>query len=644
MRQDGITAVTANTGQSQGETKMKKTRTAILLGCGILALLAGIVKGEAVYSNNTIVVTATRHETPIEAVGSSIDVITRSDIAAGHKASVSEILKDIPGVHIVQAGGVGTAPSVFIRGTKSEHTLVLINGVEINDPSDADRGAYLTMFDTEIIERIEILRGPQSCLYGSDAIGGVINIITVPGKGPSEFWLKAEGGSFATFKESAGARGGTDTMNYSVAATRIDSEGISAARKEDGNTERDGYWQSSFFGQITFAPLDNLGIDMFVKYIDSQTEYDDGGGIDSDNLDNVATRQNLLLRSQVRLNLLDSDWEQKLGVSLATHDRTYETAFGSSTFDSQLVKVDWQHNLIIGNAILLTAAIEYEDEAAEADSLDRESAGTFGMFVQNQIDVTDSVLVGVAARLDDHETFGSEVTYRVAPIYKFSETGTRLKATYGTGFKAPSLYQLYAPASEWGNIGNENLQAEHSEGWDVGIEQEFLEDTFRIGATYFCNEIEDMIAFENGYVNKDQAEISGVELVATADMTDTLSLTASYTYTDAKDKPTGDALIRRPKDRATLGVNYKWRDNANLNVSVLYVGRRADKYWDNTMFSSVDAELSAYTLVNVAGSYMLTDNVELFGRMENLFDEDYEEAKGYGTPGISAYAGMKTTF
>jgi len=623
---------------------MKKDHVTAALVSGILAVLAAIVQGEQVYTNDVIVVTATRLKTPMEAVGSSIALITDSHIAVGHKASVSEILRDLPGVHIAQTGGLGTSPSVFIRGAKSEHTLVLIDGVEINDPSDADRGASLTVFDTEDIERIEVLRGPQSCLYGSDAIGGVINIITKAGKGPPQFWLKAEAGSFATFKESAGVRGGTEAVNYSFAVTRIDSEGISAAREEDGNPEKDGYWHSSLFGRIGWTPADNLGIDVFAKYLDSETEYDDGGGVGGDDPGNVATKQNLFLRSQARLDLLDSAWQQELGVSLATHDRTYDASSGRSTFDSRLAKADWQHNLYLGNANILTIAVEQEDEEAETDSLDKVSAGTFGAFIQDQIDITDSFLVGLATRLDDHEEFGSEVTHRAAPVYRFSKTGTRLKATYGTGFKAPSLYQLYSPASELGNIGNENLEPERSEGWDAGIEQRLLEGKVRIGATYFVNEIEDMIAFENGYVNMDQAEIKGVEFLATVNMTDDLSFNASYTYTDAKDKATDDALIRRPRDRATVGVDYKWSEKANLNVNALYVGRRDDKYWDRTMFSSVDAELCAYTLVNLAGSYMLAENMKLFGRIENLFDEDYEEAKGYGTRGIGAYAGARMTF
>jgi len=588
-----------------------------------------------------VVVTATRLATPTEAVGSSITLITGSQVERAQRTSLTEILKDVPGVHVAETSGPGSPAGVFIRGAKSEHTLVLIDGVEVNDPGAADRGSSLIVFDTESIERVEVLRGPQSCLYGSDAIGGVINIITETGEGPPRFWVMGEAGSFATFKESVGVRGGTDAVNYSFTANRIDSDGISAAREEDGNTEKDGYHNTSLSGRIGLTPSEEFGLDLFVKYLESESDYDDGGGVGADNPVNVATRENLFVRSQARLDLLDSSWRQKLGVSLATHDRTYDTPAGISEFDSRLVKGDWQNDLHLGDANIVTIAVEIEDEQAETESLDKVSASTLGFFVQDQVDITDSLMVGVAGRLDDHEKFGSEMTYRVAPVYTFGGTCTRLKATYGTGFKAPSLYQLYAPASEWGNIGNENLDPEHSEGWDVGIEQVLLDDKLRLGATYFSNEIKDMIDFENGYVNKSEAEIDGVELLSSLWIADGLSLSASYTYTDARDVSTGDALIRRPKDRATLGVSYEWGKKANVNVSVLYVGRQDDEYFDPTMFSSVDTELSAYTLVNLAASYKIAENTKLFGRVDNLFDEDYEVASGYGMPGVGAYAGVK---
>lgn len=622
---------------------MKKKHTVIALMWAILAVSGRVVDGEQAYTNIETVVTAARIATPSEAVGSSITVIEGSDIANKQKTSMAEVLKDVPGVHVVQTGGPGNPPSVFIRGAKSQHTLILIDGMEINDPSSTGRGAYLTVFDTENIDRIEVLRGPQSCLYGSDAIGGVINIITKTGKGPPQFWVTGEAGSFSTFKESTGVRGGNDTVNYSFTATRIDSEGISTAREEDGNTEKDGYWQTSLSGRIGLTPSDDFGVDLFVKYFDAETEYDAGGGVGGDNPDNVATRESFFVRSQAHLDLLDSSWRQKLGASLATHDRTYDTPSSVSQFDSQLANVNWQNDLYLGDANVVTLAVEFEEEEAETDSLNKVSAGTLGGFVQDQIDITESFFAGVSARLDDHEKSGTEVTYRMAPVYMFRETGTRLKATYGTGFKAPSLYQLYAPASGWGNIGNEDLEPEHSTGWDIGVEQSLLENKLRVGTTYFFNEIEDMIDFENGYVNKSKAEIKGVEVFSKVRVTDGLSLNASYTCTDAEDKSTGEALIRRPRDRAAVGVNYKWGRKANVSMSVLYVGTRDDKYWDSTMFRSVDAELSAYTLVNVAGSYMFTDNIKLFGRIDNLFDEDYEEAKGYGTPGIGAYAGVKVT-
>jgi vitamin B12 transporter len=221
-----------------------------------------------------------------------------------------------------------------------------------------------------------------------------------------------------------------------------------------------------------------------------------------------------------------------------------------------------------------------------------------------------------------------------------AQTSSRLRATYGTGFKAPSLYQLYAPASVYGPIGNPDLEAETSRGWDAGVDQPFG-DRLTAGITWFENRFDNMIDFENGYVNRAKAETRGLEVTTEWKATDDLTLRGAYTYTRAEDTDTGEALIRRPKHRATLDATYRLNAKTRTGVGLLYVGRRADKYFPADMSAGTDVTLPSYTVVNLNASYQLCSDLELYARVENLFNADYEEIKGYGTAGLSAYGGIK---
>ena len=241
-------------------------------------------------------------------------------------------------------------------------------------------------------------------------------------------------------------------------------------------------------------------------------------------------------------------------------------------------------------------------------------------------------------RLDDHEDFGSEITFRITSAYLLEETGTKLKATYGTGFKAPTLYQLYGPPDPtYGPVGNPDLDPEKSRGWDAGIEQEFLGDRVIIGATYFANDFEDLIEFPwgMGYVNVSKAEAEGIELSASIRPCEDLLLRGNYTYTHTENKNTEEELLQRPKDKFGVDVNYRFGRKGNANLEVLYVGKRLD-------YGQV--RLGGYALVNLAASYDINENLKLFGRIDNLFDRKYEEAKGFGTPGFSVFGGLKLIF
>jgi vitamin B12 transporter len=516
----------------------------------------------------------------------------------------------------------------------------LIDGVEVNDPSVSGREADLSALDADNIERIEILRGAQSGLYGSDAVGGVINIITRKGSGRPRLTFSAEGGSFGTFKESAALRGSEGAADYSVSVTRMDSRGISAASEADGNTEKDGHDYTAVSTRLGYAPSTASRVDLFLRYLDSETEFDAAGGPGGDDPDNVGTSERLFVRAQAQLDLADATFRQQAGVSLADHDRTSDSDWGRSTFDALWTRVDWKGDYFIAEDHVLSVGVEFEQEEAETDSLSEQDADSIGVFVQDQVVLGHGVSGVVSLRYDDHNSFGDEFTYRIAPVVRCPYTGMRLKGTYGTAFKAPSLYQLYAPATEWGNIGNPDLEPETAESWDVGIEVPLDDHRSLLELTYFGSDLEDMIDFDNGFVNRSRVRIRGIELLGRVALAGGVDVQASYTYLDAKDRDADEALIRRPEDRIAVALNAACSERARVRAEVLYVGSRSDNFYGATMFEPEAVELDAYTVVNLMGDYRVSDRVRLHARVENLFDEDYEHARGYGTPGASAYGGL----
>jgi len=611
-----------------------------------------------------VVVTATRVETPIEEIASSMTVISSKEIERKKKTTVSEVLKGIQGLDVVQTGGLGSHTSIFIRGANSEHTLVMIDGVEVNDPISPGRSYDFAHLTVDNIERIEVIRGPQSTLYGSDAIGGVINIITKKGEGKPRLVLSAEGGTFTTFRESTGVSGGNKLVNYSLALSRFDTNGISAADKKYGNYERDGYENTSLSSRLGFAPKENLDVDFIFHYINAKTDLDNFGGVGGDDPNYVQKSKQILFKTQVGLSLFDHRWTQKLAFATTDNDRDVKNKkddqhpFDSERghYDGQLIKFDWQHNLQLHKTNSLTFGLEYEEEEGESryhwESLwgpgmsvfPKKTTNTKGYYIQDQIKLWDRFFATLGVRIDDHSRFGTETTYRIAPLYIIKETGTRIKGTFGTGFKAPTLYQLFAPATLWGPIGNKDLKPEKSKGWDFGVEQDLLKNRVVLGATYFRNDFKDLIQYEmdQGYINIAKAKTEGVELFSSVKPIDDLTVRINYTYTDTEDKTTGETLIRRSKNKFGLDLNYHFLKKGNANLGVIYVGKRDDK--DFSISPPRRVKLDQYTLVNLAASYDISKNFQLFGRVENLLDKEYEEAKGFGTPGLSFFGGIKLSF
>ena len=621
-------------------------------GMGIVAgvMLAGGVAtvGAAAETNavvqENVVVTATRVELPASSIGSSVTVVGREELAARQCTTVVDALRQVPGVDVVQLGGGAGTASTFIRGAKSEQTLILMDGVPLNQASDAGRGADISQIPVENIERIEVLRGPQSTLYGADAIGGVINIITRKGTGPAHGELTAEAGSFNTFKERAEISGGNDKANYSAGLSRQDSQGFSSASEKNGNTEKDGYERTEASARMGWTPVSEFEASGLVRYNHSRFDYDGSlNGLPAD-ADDQGETDSLLLYGEGKGRLFDGLWRPRVGGSWVSQKRDDTSSMGDSTFDSLLQKAEWQNDLYLGKANIATVGFEYQQESAETtyealgyvDRFDRKTARHQSAYAQDVL-TTGPLTTTAGGRIDSYDSFGSETTWRVAPVYDLAATGTRIKGSYGTGFKAPSLFQLYSV------YGSPDLNPETSQGWDAGVEQDILGSVLTVGVTYFDNRFKDMIDYDYStytYGNISEAEAHGVETFVTASPVKDLSVRASYTYTETEDKSTGEALLRRPKHKAALDTTYAFTSKMRGTVGVVYVGDRQDE--DFSSFTGVT--LDGYTLVNLYASYDVYKNVTVFGRVENLFDEQYEEVLGYGTAGRAGYGGVKVTF
>jgi vitamin B12 transporter len=612
-----------------------------------------------------VVVTATRLTTSLKEVASSVAVITAEEITKTGKLRILEILEDTIGLSSTQNGPPGAQATVFIRGANAEHTLVMIDGIEVNDPITPTRSFDMSLPIVENIDRIEILRGPQSPLYGSDAMGGIINIITRQEKGKPQFSLSGFGGTYGTYSGNAEVSGSTPTVRYSAAATLFRTDGFSAASTEyEGNTEPDGHRNLTLSGRFGFDLRANISLDFFTRWVDTETDLDTQGGDYGDDPNSTQSYASSLLLGQFRGLFLRNRWEQTLKVShvdyLRTSNNPVDTLnpFSSdkSEFKSQLLKIDWQNNLYLHESNTLMFGVEHQREQGESWYRSEGSFGPYesvfplqkthntGIYLQDQMKFKGRFFLTAGFRIDNHSQVQSSTTYRIAPAYVIESTGTKLKGTWGTGFKAPSLYQLYAPATSWGPVGNENLKPEKSTGWDLGIEQNFLDNRLLLGFTYFSNRFANLIDYDftSGYININKASTKGGEITCLARPLRTLSFLATYTRTEAKNTESDEYLLRRPKHKFTIRTDWKFLERANIHLSLIYIGEREDFYWLD--WTPTPVTLDSYTLLNMAASYDLIDSLQLFVRLDNILDSDYEQIKGYGTPGLSVFGGLRAHF
>lgn len=641
---------------------LRTHRCAALLSTILFALpgIAFAAEGTPVLDLEEIIVTASRTVQPLKSVGSAIDVFTAEDIAARPRFEVSDLLRQLPGISVNRSGQLGAQTQVRLRGAEANHTLVLINGIEVGDPVTGGEFDFANLLTADV-ERIEVLRGPQSALYGAQAIGGVINIITRQGQGTPTYTAEAQGGSFGTYNVSAAAQGGERGYGLSGSAAYLESAGISQAI---GGAEKDGHHNLTLNtrGHVNFNEI--MKVSLAVRYVDTYGESDSqdfGFGSPTQGLlvdsDDTRTSKTFYGKITGDLALFDGAWEHVVAAALTdvTNNNFSSGAFSFGTYGRK-IDLSYQSNLTIAPeggllAHTLTGYVQLKDETFENKSSftgpqnQRKSTQDVGYVAEYRMNIAEQIFLSGALRYDDNDLFKNEATYRASIAWQIPETGLKVRASYGTGVSKPGFFELFGfdPTSF---VGNPNLNPEKSEGWDIGADFVSSDNRASLSVSYFSANLTDEIFTDFGVFpftvrnRTGKSTREGIEVSARYAPTDSLNFAASYTYTDAKDDA-GLQEVRRPKHIASASGFYRFMGGkANVGLSFDYNGKSDDVVFTPAIPTGT-VTLGDYVLATASASYDVTEQLEVFGRIENLFDQRYQEVFSYNTMGIGAYAGLR---
>ncbi|HEX5059183.1 MAG TPA: TonB-dependent receptor [Kofleriaceae bacterium] len=636
-----------------------------MLSC-LLAPAGAVFGADAPKQNELerVVVTANREAQPLSHVGDSVTLIEPAEVRASQKLAISDLLATTPGITVSRNGGLGTSTQLRIRGAESDQTVVLIDGVKLNDPSSAGGGFDFGNLLTGDYMRIEVLRGPQSTLWGSQAIGGVINVVTTVPEGPLLAEYSAEGGERGSATVRARAEAGGERFAWRVAGQYLTTDGVSALNDDRGGHEKDGYRNVGANVRGLWRITDAVSAELRTTYSSGRADFD---GFPAPNFELTDTREysdtdELVAYTGVNAAMFAGRLQNRFGFAYTDTDRENIDPHSPvpTTFDASGSNQRWEYQGTLTLTDRIGGVFGLESERSE---LDTRSPSVFdpnpvplvhdarldSIYAQLTVAPIETLTLTGGMRYDDHDTFGSESTGRATLAWAATPT-TIVRATYGEGFKAPTLFQLFS------DFGNEDLAPERADAWDAGVEQHLLNDALVLSATYFGRNTRSMIDFVSCfpatdprcatrpfgfYDNVAKTEADGIELGLTAHLGERLRIDANYTDMDTTNRTPGAnfgrELPRRPGQVFNGEVTYAWPIGLTTTVAVLDVSRNFDNP-SNTVV------VDGYTVVDFRASYALRADLELFGRIENAFDEEYETIARYGTPGRGVFVGVRQTF
>lgn len=578
-----------------------------------------------------IVVEAFRLPSQLSDTGSSVWIVDRALIESRGYLQMTDVLTTVPGVTINQNGTFGGQASARIRGATSDQTLVLVDGIMVNDVSTPGGGFNFGVFDVSDVERVEVLKGPQSTLWGSDAIGGVINVVSRTPEEGLNADVRVSGGSFGSQQYGLSVEGRNDTGDFRISYNDQSTDGISKADEDDGNTEEDGYDNQTLSLKGGLNLPGNTRLELSYRDTEAETEFDSFGvatGVqDGDEVSETdfSTAQASLMfplfndRLQNRLTYADTEIERE---NFSNGAPGFSAEGSREVFQYQgTYSFSEQHQLSIG--------IEEEDTDNGSESF-----SNTGIFALYQASPTEDLTISLGVREDDHEEYGSETVTRISAAWSLTQQ-VDLRASWGEGFKAPTIFQTTFFCCG-ATVANPNLQPEESEAFDIGVDWRLASGNGELSLTAFKQDTENQISFSfavGGYENIAEVESQGLEFAFDYRWTDTLTTSANITYIDSEDG-NGQELIRIPE--LTADVSVTWRPMPALSTSLVAVYNDEEEDSRGTVDSWTRFDLSAV--------YDLNQQIELFARIENLGDEDYQQIFGYGTPERSGYVGVTYSF
>lgn len=606
---------------------MKHSITAALVAATSLAPIPGWAQDNG--EIDKLIVSGIRIPTPIDQEGRAVSIVTAEEIEIRQQRFVYDVLQALPGIQVTRSGSLGALASVSVRGLDSDQTLVVQDGIVLNNPASFGNSFNFANFDTSDIERIEVIRGAQSTLYGSDAIGGIVNIVTKDGAegfGASGY---LEGGSFGTVQGAATVRGGSARLSGRATVSGIRARGFSSADEANGNTEDDGFENVTVSAKGRYRPLESLQIEAVIRYQDGENEFDGFAfGVGPVDGDEVGKNESLTIGGFATLETFGGRLGHRASVTYTRTDQLNLTD-GVPSFDSLGTRIAYEYQGTAKPMEALTLVFGAEYDAQEATTVvgfgGNQEITTKSGYGLVQVSPHARMTLTAGIRHDASSDFGSETTLSASGAIELPVIEAVLRGSYSEGFRAPTAGELgFNPA----------LFAEFSTGWDIGLERRFLDDRARLAVTYFQQKVDDLIAFdlaEFTFVNIQAFETSGVEIAADIELRENLTARLGYTYLDAFNVSTTIAAGNQPNHSFNADVAWRPLEKLGLSATLTYNGKETDGA----------VILDSFVLVGVRAEYAVNRHLDVILRVENATDADYQDNLGFGTAPISAFAGLR---